>query len=173
MKFWIRLLLLTLFDFTIIWFWVRQQDPDPSISIGIIILVPLMVVINLIIAGVLFATKRQYAKLFVANSFISGALMYILFTQGISRHQRQRYESWTFPLHDTTFRIDYYKPDRTFSISYSTNPGSSSSYIYGHVQVAGGQYILSADTLRLKIKSDYLYGFRHDRDSIKLEQLDL
>ena len=173
MKFWIRLLLLTLFDFAVIWFWVRQQDPDPSVSIGIIILVPLVVAVNLIIAGLLFATKRPYAKLFVANSFICGALMYILFTQGISRHQRQRYESWTFPLNDTTFRVNYHKPDSTFFISYSTNPGSSSIYIYGHVQVVGRQYTLSTDTLTLTIKNEHLYGFRNDTNSIKLEKLAL
>jgi hypothetical protein len=173
MKFWTRLLLLAVFDFAIIWFWVKQQDPDPSVAIGIIVLVPIVIVLNFIIAWILFATKRQYAKLFIVNSFISAALMYLLFNQGISRHQRQRYEIWEFHLNDTAYSISHYKPDTTFSISYSTNPGSSSSYVYGHVEFASDQYTLFNDTLRLKIKNEYLFGFRNNIDSIKLKRLDL
>lgn len=173
LKFLTSLILLALFDYVVIWLWVRQQDPGPSISIGILLLVPLLFIINLGIAGILFAAKREYASVFVVNSFISAILMYVVFTQGISRHQCQRYESWRFQLNDTTFRIDYYKPDTTFSISYSTNPGSSSSYIDGHVQRVGGDYVLSNDTLKLTIKNGYLFGFTNNRDSIKLNQLDL
>lgn len=173
MNFWTRLLFLGVFDFAIIWFWVQQQDPDPSVAIGIIVLVPIVIVLNLIIAWILFATKRQYAKLFIINSFISAALMYFLFNQGISRHQRQRYEIWEFRLNDTTYSINHYKPKNTFSISYSTNPGSSSSYIYGHVEFVSNQYTLLNDTLRLRIKSEYLYGFRNNIDSIKLKRLNL
>ena len=171
MNFWTRLLLLTIFDFAIIWFWVQQQDPDPSVAIGIIVLVPIVIVLNLIIAWVLFAIKRQNAKLFIINSFISAALMYVLFVQGISRHQRLRYEIWEFRLNDTAYSISYLKPDSAFSISYCTNPGSSSSYVYGHVEFAGNQYILFNDTLRLRIKNEYLFGFRSNVDSIKLIRL--
>ena len=173
MKFWTRLILLTLIDFIIIWLWVRQQDPDPSISIGVLILVPFVIAVNLIIAGILFATNRRSARLFVINSFISAVLVYVLFGQGISRHQRQRYESWIFQLQDTIYRIDYYKPDTTFSISYSTNPSSSSSYVYGHVFVADKHYVLANDTLKLVIKNNHLFGFRRNNDSIKLNQISL
>lgn len=173
MNFWTRLLLLAVFDFGIILFWVQQQDPDPSVAIGIIVLVPIVIALNLIFAWVLFATKRQYAKLFIFNSFISAVLMYFLFNQGISRDQRQRYEIWEFRLNDTAYSISHYKPDNTFSISYSTNPGSSSSYVYGQVEFTSNQYILFNDTLSLRIENEYLYGFRKNVDRIKLNHLDL
>ena len=173
MKLWTQLLLLTIFDFIVIWFYVRQEDPDPSVSIGLLLLVPLVIIINLILAAIFYATKRHYSRLFIINSFVSPVIMYLLFTQGISRHQRQRYESWQFTLSDTTFRITNNKLDSTFDISYSTNPGSSSSFIYGHVASNKNVYLLTNDTLRLLIKNNFLFGFRSSLDSIKLTQLDL
>ena len=173
MKLWTQLLLLTILDFIIIWLWVRQQDPDPSISIGLLLLVPLVIIINLILAAIFYATKRHYSRLFIINSFVSAVIMYLLFTQGIRRHQKQRYESWKFALNDTTFRITNNKLDSTFDISYSTNPGSSSSFIYGHVASKENVYILTNDTLRLLIKNNFLFGFKNSSDSIKLTQIDL
>src|SRR6185295_11505619 len=176
MKFWIRLLLLTVADYAIIWLLIRLQDPDPSVSIAILMLVPFVIIVNLIIAGILFrkqsTSKRQYAKLFLINSFISAVLMYMLFAQGISRHMRQRYTSWKFQLNDTTYTIDFYKPDTTFSISYSTHPGSSSGFIYGHVQYTDSQYLLSNDTIKLLIRNNRLSGFRSNVESLELKPID-
>src|SRR5689334_4087603 len=105
MKLWAQLLLLTILDFVIIWFWIKQQDPDPSVSIGIFIVVPLTVIVNLIIAAILFAVKRRYSKVFLINSIISAIIMYNLFIAGIDRHQRLRYEGWKFTIKDTAFYI--------------------------------------------------------------------
>jgi hypothetical protein len=50
MKFWIQLLLLAVIDFVLISFWVKQGNPDPGVSIGLVLLMPLVIVINLIVA---------------------------------------------------------------------------------------------------------------------------
>lgn len=89
---WLLLIPLSVIDFIIIWIWVKNQDPDPSLSIAILFLVPLVVILNLIVAGILYFTKRAYAKLFFANSLISAVLMNLLFNEGIQRHQSERYE---------------------------------------------------------------------------------
>lgn len=171
MKLWTQLLLLTILDFVIIWFWVRQQDPDPSVSIGILIVVPLAIIINLIIAAVLFAVKRQYAKAFLINSIISAIIMYYLFIAGIDRHQQLRYDGWNFKIKDTTFNILHSKLDNTFSMSYSTNPGSSSSFIDGKFISKNNMYLLTTDTTNFIIKNNFFFGFRGS-DSIKLTKVD-
>src|SRR5579875_2948152 len=112
MKLWTQLLLLTVLDFVIIWFWVREQDPDPSVSIGIFLVVPLAIIVNLILAAILYFVKRKYTNVFLINSVIAAVIMYYLFIAGIDRHQRQRYESWQFNLNDTTFRITNNKLDK-------------------------------------------------------------
>jgi hypothetical protein len=173
LKYWRKLLLFAVLDFLLIWVFVKLTDPDPSVSIGMVLLVPFVIFLNLVVAAFLFNRKRKLAKLFVVNSMISAALMYLLFTHGVSRHQRERYEIWTFPLNDTVFEINYYKPDSTFSLSYETGNGSSTTFIYGKVLPMNMQYELSNSTVRLIIKDSLLFGFRSANDSIKLKHLDL
>jgi membrane protein YdbS with pleckstrin-like domain len=171
MKLWIQLLFLTILDFIVIWLYVGWEDPDSSVSIGILLVVPLAIIVNLVIAGILFLVKRQYAKAFFINSIISGIIMYNLFVAGIARHQRLRYEDWNFKINDTTFDITHSKLDSSFSITYSINPGSSWSYINGRFINKNIFYLLTTDTIKFKIKNNYLFGFRNI-DSIKLTKLD-
>ena len=169
MKLWIQLFILTILDFIIIWFGVG--DPDPSVSIGIIIVVPFVIIVNLILAGLFYTFKRQYSKAFLINSIISAIIMYNLFIAGIGRHQRMLYEGWSFKIKDTTFNITHSKLDSTFSITYSTNPGSSSGFIGGLFIDKTSFYLLTTDTTKFIIKNNLLFGFpKHD--SIELTKDD-
>ena len=171
MKLWTQLLFLTILDFIIIWLWVRQSDPDPSVSIGILIVVPMVIIVNLILAGLFYAIKRQYSKAFLINSIISAIIMYNLFTTGIARHQRLRYEGWNFKIKDTTFNITHSKLDSTFSMTYSLNPGSSWGFIDGKFIDKSSFYLLTTDTTKFIIRNNFLFGFQN-KDSIKLATID-
>ena len=167
MKLWTQLLLLTIFDLIIIYFWVGE--PEPSVALGILIVVPVVIIINLILAGLLYAIKRQYSKAFLINSVISAIIMYNLFIAGIARHQRLLYEDWNFKINDTSFKIIHSKLDSTFSITYSLSPGSSWSFIDGKFIEGTNFYLLTTDSIKLKIKNNYLFGFRN-KDSIELKK---
>ena len=170
MKLWSQLLILTILDFIVIWIWVRQEDPDPSVTIGILLVVPLVIIVNLVLAGIFYAIKRQYANAFLINSLIAALIMYNLFIAGIDRHQHLRYESWIFKINDTTFNITHSRRDSSFSIDYSTHPGTSSSYLSGRSISKRNLTLLTSDTSALIIKANYLFGFRH-LDSIKLTKI--
>ena len=172
MKLFIKILLLTIFDFIVIWFWVEENNPDPSVTIGLYLIVPAVFLINLTIALVLYFFKREYAKVFVINSFISAVLMYFLFLNGIDRHQRKRLESWRFDIKDTAFVITHWKLENTFSISESTNPGSSTSFLDGKFSAKGNVYYLTTDSTKYHIKNEYFYGYRNATDSIKLTKIE-
>ena len=60
----IRLLILSIIDYLIIWFYVKQIDPDSSVSIAIIFLVPAVIVINLAIALLLHFLGDSLLKYF-------------------------------------------------------------------------------------------------------------
>jgi hypothetical protein len=168
MKLWTQLLILTIIDFIIIWFCVGE--PDPSVSIGVIIVVQFVILLNLILAGLFYAFKRQYSKAFLINSIISAIIIYNLFIGGIERHQRQRYEGWNFKIKDTTFNITHSKVDSTFSMTYSLNPGSSSEFNKGHFSKKSNFYLLTTDTTKFLIRNNFLFGFQNN-DSIKLTKL--
>jgi membrane protein YdbS with pleckstrin-like domain len=172
MKLFTKLFLLTVIDFIIIWFWVKEIDPEPSISIAIVIVVPAVILINLTIALILYFTKKEYSKVFVINSFISAILMYFLFLNGIERHQNLRYESWKFNRKDTVFAIIHSKIDNTFSITESTNQGSSTEFLEGKFRENGNEYYLTNDSTEYKIRNEYLFGFRNSTDSIKLTKIE-
>jgi hypothetical protein len=172
MKFWTSLILLAIIDFVIIWFWVKQMNPDPSVSIEILLLVPFVVVLNLIIALILYFTKKKFALLFVINSVIAGIFMSYLFHKGIDRYQNERLESWKFKSQDTNYVITNWNHEHTFSISESINQGSSASFLDGKFTKKGNEYYLTTDTTEFIIKNEYLYKFRTTTDSIKLVKIE-
>lgn len=172
MKLWAKIILLATIDFVIIWLWVKQMNPDPSVSIGILLLVPFVVVVNLTIALILYFTKRKLAFLFVINSVIAGILMFYLFDKGIDRYQNERLESWKFKLHDTTYVITHWKLENTFSMSESTNPGSSTEFLDGKFAKIENVYYLTTDTTEYIIKNGHFYKFRNPTDSIKLTKIE-
>ena len=172
MKIWIRIILLTIIDFAIIWLWVKQMNPDPSVSIGILILVPLVVIFNLMIALILYFMKKEFVALFIVNSIISGILLFYLFGKGIDRYQNNRLESWNFKLKDETYTITHWKLENNFSMSESSSPGSSTYFLEGKFIKKEDEYYLTTDSTEFIIKKGYLYKFRNESDSIKLTKIE-
>jgi membrane protein YdbS with pleckstrin-like domain len=172
MKLFIKLFFLTIIDYIIIWFWVKENDADASVAIGILLVVPAVIVINIAIALLLYFIRKEYSKVFVINSFISAVLMYFLFISGIERHQSLRYESWKFNIKDTVFAIIHSKLDNTFTMSESTNQGSTTEFLEGKFSKNGNDYYLKADSTEYKIRNEYLFGFRNSTDSIKLTKIE-
>lgn len=171
MKTLIKLLGLILIDFILIWYFVYELDPDPSSSLLIVIYVPLAIFINLIICVILAIRKKNNINIFFLNSIISGIMMFYIFDAGIDRRQNRLYEGWIFQIQDTTFRITHSKEDESFGIDYITNPGTSSSYLFGKSEKRGSDLILLTDSIELTISSNYLYGFRNQNSAIKLVEV--
>ncbi|TPE46109.1 hypothetical protein [Pontibacter mangrovi] len=172
MKIFYKVLGLLIIDVVLIWFWVKKMDPDPSVSIGVLLFVPFVFTLNLIIAAILFLIKRrEYVNLFLINSIASSIIMFYLFGEGIKRHQRNRLESWEFVKADTTFQIIRWKKENEFSMSYSTDPGSSTGFLDGKCEKENEGFTLSTDSTLYRIKDNYLIGFRKANDRIKLKKI--
>jgi hypothetical protein len=168
-----KILGLAVIDFGLIWLWVYQMDPDSSFSIVIILLVPLVFVLNLIIAGVLFyAKKKEYSRVFLINSVTASIIMFYLFGKGIDKHQNKRLEQWTFQKADTTYTFIRWKETNEFSMTYSLNPGSSWGLLDGHCENENGKWILKADSIKMKIDNDNLIGFRNQTDTLKMTKIE-
>ena len=173
MKILYKILGLAVIDFGLIWLWVYQIDPDPSISIEIILLVPFVFVLNLLIAGVfLYAKKKEYSSVFLANAVIASIIMFYLFGKGIDRYQNKRLEEWTFQKADTTFSLISWKETNEFSMTYSLNPGSSWSFLDGHCENKSGKWILKTDNMKMEIENNNLIGFRNQTDTLKMTKIE-
>ena len=168
-KFLPHILGLAVLDFVLIWLWVKSVNPDPSVSIYLIFLVPIVIGINLLIAGIMYFVKRDLVKLFLINSIISACLMVYLFDEGVGRYLNERLDKWEFQKSDTTFSISHWKESDSFGFLYSTDPNSSVGFLYGDYIFSNEQILLKTDSTQYKIKNGFLYGFR--KDSIKLSKV--
>ncbi len=167
-----KILSLILVDILIIWVWEKNEDLGPGSAMVIYLVVPFAFIINIIIGGILFFTKRSYSIMFFVNCIVAPIITYWMFTTELSNQSRSAYDTWDFNLKDTTFRIDKSNNYTEFSMSYSNFGGSS-------IQFLSGEYIQSEDTLILKVDSsemyiykNKLYNFRHSKLPIPLKLYD-
>ncbi|MBD0259209.1 MAG: hypothetical protein ICV83_26120 [Cytophagales bacterium] len=173
MKKWHQVPGLIIIDFILIWFWVKEMDPDPSSSLVMILLAPFVFGLNIIAVGLLCLVKqKQYIDVFLINSLISPVIMFYLFGQGVKRYQPERLESWKFTSAATTFEVTRWKKTGAFIMSYSTNPGSSSSFLDGKYEWKDGAFILTTDSTRYILKDNFLVGFPSATDSIRLKPVE-
>jgi len=169
----LKVLGLIVIDFGLIWFVVWKINPDPSGTIGIIILVPLVFIVNIIIAGILFILKRkEYGKLFLINSIIASILTCHLFLKGIDRHLNNELESWEFVKSGKTYSLNRWKNTNEFDITYSTRPNSSSGFLYGKYKQINHDWILKADSFSMQIHENKLIGFLNGSDTIQMRKIE-
>lgn len=174
MKLFIQILGLAIIDYIIIWFWIKKINPDPSTSIALIYLIPLVIVINLVLATVFYFAKSTHIKLFVINSFISAVLMYFIFANRVDINQKKWKENsllgWTFKVDETAYEIRYLIKEKSFNISERTDMHSLVGIIDGRVEISdeGEVLYLISDSTIYQIKSGYLFGF-DSRGSIELK----
>jgi len=84
MKFPIKLLILAVIDFILIWLWTSGVKPANGVAIYIIFVVPLAFIINMVIALILLIIKKKEAALlFSINSVIAAIIMGVLFWNAI------------------------------------------------------------------------------------------
>ncbi len=163
------LIALVLVDFTVIWIWVVNDEPSPDSAIEIYIVVPFVFLLNLIIAGILFLFKKKYSSIFLVNSILSSIIMYNLFGYGIHKTIDNMYDSWEFTKNDTVFVINKSNEYNEFSMSYRTDPGSSTQFISGASKLQGDTLVLSSGSTHMFIVKDSLYNFQAVKSSIKLK----
>ena len=165
----VRLLALILIDFTVISIWVANEELPPDSAMGIYIVVPFVFLINLIVAGILYLFKKRYSYIFLINAILSSIIMYNLFVYGMQRTMDSMYDSWEFSKNDTLFLIDKANKFNEFSMSYMTEPGSSTQYISGSTKSKGDTLLLLTGSTRMYIVNGMLYNLRGIKSPIILK----
>jgi hypothetical protein len=172
MKIAIKLVLILLIDILLINYFIQLIHPEPSSSLLIIVYIPAIIIINIIICAVLARFKNDNAKYLLMNAIVSGILFFYIFNHNIDQYQKERLESWTFRIEDTTFILTHWKLEHTFTLGYSLHPGSSKGYIDGNVIISNSDYILTTDTTTYFIKNNYLINFRQSDTSILITKVE-
>jgi len=165
-----KIILLLIIDFVIIWIWFYIEDPDPSISIALIMIIPFIIIVSILIAGIIwFIKKKSIAKYFIINAFFASIIAYFLWSFAIQRHQERIWETYSFDYNQKKYQINIYKPDSTFGINESTNPGSSWTFQDGKIERNNLEIRLITDSTKYIIKNDSIFGFTNKTIKLKKE----
>jgi len=163
--------LMLVVDFIILWLWVYRMDPDPSSGIALVFIIPSVLIFNLLVGGVFYwAKKERLWLLFLINSILSSALLFLLFQDGVQRNVDRSVESWTFQSGDSTFILYRRKIDHTFQVDVKTAVNPSQELMNGVVVESGEGWVLKTDSLEMRIARQQLINFRNVEDTIQLRR---
>ena len=170
MKLLIKILLLTILEFIVLWFGIIDSDivaEGDSAGWAILILGTSAFGINLVIAIVLFILKNKNAVLFLVNTIVMPGLICYVIDKGVDKERKRRYEGWTFQYDGKTYDITHFKLVSEFSI-YWVDGGVSRPVSRGKLINNGNELNLYSDSSKYTIRNSYLFGFANQIDSIKL-----
>nr|WP_162988940.1 hypothetical protein [Pedobacter schmidteae] len=92
-----------------------------------------------------------------------------MFTWEMGSQSDAAIDSWNFQVKDTTFRITKWNQSDDYSIAYSTDRGSSTSFIDGKCLLINDTLFLKNDTAEMYIYRNKLYDFRNSKTPVSLK----
>ncbi|MDR2841076.1 MAG: hypothetical protein LBV75_07430 [Paludibacter sp.] len=170
----ITILIIILIDIVIIGCWTCYIKPSEDMAIVLIFYIPIIFVINIIIAVVIYFIKKYYTAFFILNAVISSVMMFWFFGWYITIDRKIHRESWEFFIDNAKYYIDYGAKDidSTYSITYSYEVGTSQSCPNGRGIVCVNKdtvYFYAVDSAQYYIYDNYLYNFKNI-DKIKVKK---
>lgn len=170
MKILIKILLLIILEFVVLWTsFIDSELVAEGDTAGWLILFfgILAFGVNLVITIILFALKNKNAIVFLVNTIVLPCLIYYVITKEIDNEQKRRYEGWTFQYDGKTYDITHFKLESEFGI-YWVNGIVLTPISSGKLINNGNELNLYADSAKYTIRNGYLFGFTNQIDSIKL-----
>lgn len=170
MKILIKILLLIIIEFIVLWYRIVDSDAvtegDSAVWLMLIFCI-FAFGVNLVITIILFALKNKNAIVFLVNTIVLPCLIYYVITKGLDKEQKRRYEGWTFQYAGKTYDITHFKLKSEFSIN-RVNGIVFTPVSRGKLITNGNELNLYADSAKYTIRNSYLFGFTNQTDSIKL-----
>jgi hypothetical protein len=142
--------------------WVYCLRPDASASIALTMLVPVIFIVNIIIAAIAYRIQKHYTLFFIVNAFVSCWMMYFAFTKYIELNNRASYEEWNFIVKSKSYTIYYQLNDPIYFVDVNCGEGCSYSYDRGTVlQKNDTLYFTSVNKSRYYIYNGYMCNFKN------------
>ena len=165
--------IITFCDIIVIGCWMLYFQPSPDMTIALIYFVPLVIFLNLIIAGVMFFINKFYTRFFLFNAFLSSVILIFLFDWFVEVNLKKEIESWDFRIDNIGYYV-YYRPldgDNIYFVNVSCGKGCSAGYDRGTVKEQNDTvYFFSVDSTQYYIYKDYLYNFKNI-EKIKVKKI--
>ena len=147
-------------DLILLWLWMKGMSQDPSSSMVVVTIVPIILGLNLAIAGILYLFKNsEYSKYFILNALIASAIFYAFFVSSVRKFNRENYSTWYFLRSDTTYVINHEIKTDSFFITMKVDPNSSVPLLSGKCVRSDEGLLLSTDSVQMTLNGVSLSGF--------------
>lgn len=164
-----KLLIISVLDVIILSVLVWWINADPSEAIAEIIILPSLLIINLIIAGLLafFKIKKSLAIAFSINSIVACIVFHILFVMWFTYYDSKHFTFYYFNKGSIKYEILLMKEDTSFGVLDISNKGSSIEFMRGNYKLTRGGIVLLTDSMKkMLIINNKLIGYPTPKDTI-------
>ncbi len=140
---------------------VYYFKPSADISIVLIYFIPLVVLINFIIAGIMCFVQKYYATLFMYNAILSTIILCVFFALFSEINLKKEYEKWDFRIDKINYEISYWPLlNNDYRINTNLGKGSYQGCDRGVVTIQNDTvYFFSIDSTHFYIYKNWLYNF--------------
>jgi hypothetical protein len=166
----IKLAILAIINAALLTVFIFTEDRPIDGLTSVLLIVPFIVVINLIIALVLYLFKRKATSLLLLlNAILAPVIYNLVSVKHYSYYRHKHYTTYYFTFKQHKFEIELEKDTNFYSFSDITNQGSSSAFI-GDYKLKGDSIILLDSTRRPVIIHQKLIGYPTPADTILLTE---
>jgi len=165
------LLAIIAIDALLIIAYVYTQDYPLDALTSALIIIPTIVLINLIVALILYAIKRKrLAGLLLFNSLLAPFIYNILSSRHYHFYRQRHFTTYRFIYKQHTFEIELEKDNHFYNFSDVTNqPHGSTDSFMGDYKISNDSIVLIDSTRHPIIFSNKLIGYPTITDTIQLK----
>ncbi len=171
----IILLCVFLVDTIISSFWVSYINPDASVSIYLIYLVPLLVIINLVLAGIFFLFRSKNISLvFIINTIVAPLIFVAFFDRAADKSYSDHVRLYRFSVSDKNYELMLLVENGNlvengdFHLSRKINENTYDGVLWGKYKTVLDTILLINDSVHIRIFNKTLCGFPMAADKIKI-----
>jgi hypothetical protein len=172
----IIIITLIIIDILAIGGWTLYFKPSHDMAIVLIYMIPLVILINIIIASIMFFIKKYYTPFFILNIFISVVMLIFFFDWYSYTPTSKEYQYLEFKIDNIDYRIycaPFRKLGNKYSITVDLGGGLFRRYDDGIINKQNDTiYFFSVDNTQYYIYKEYLYNFK-GIDKIKVNRTNL
>lgn len=147
-------------DIIVISLLLVQSNPDESVSIVAIYIIPLIFILNVVVAGIFLFINRRISIFVLINSIVAPVIFFILFAGWFKYKHWEQYKDYHYTCNNEKYELSIHKKTNEFDVCQLISNGS--------IGVCYGYYKKINDTIYFNdtISSHNIHHFYMTKDSL-------
>lgn len=167
----LNFLILLVIDIFILSVLIISINAEPSGAIIEIFIIPVILVVNIVIAITLWFFKNKLYKLFGLNAVVASVMFNLLFSGWFYYERKINYDIMEFKIYNTNYELELNKKNNSYSIQQMLKSNSTLEITSGKFKIKDDKIYLidRIDSVKeMTVYKDSLSGFGGDNPKISL-----